>query len=144
MESATSQRLATLERVHDLFNRLAPTAEERRASPVTAELLELFDPEVEFTQPAIQPEGAQFFKGREELRASWDQWLETWESQRAFIEEMHERGDRVLVLSLNRFRGRDGIELDVPGAAIFEFKGPKISRLEGFFDRESAWREFER
>jgi ketosteroid isomerase-like protein len=144
MESATSQRLATVEQVHDLFNRLAETAEERRASPVTAELLDLFDSEVEFQQPAIQPEGAQFFKGREELRQSWDQWFEAWESHRSFIEQMHERGDRVLVLSRNRFRGRDGIELEVLGAAIFYFKGPKISRLEGFFDAESAWQELQR
>jgi ketosteroid isomerase-like protein len=143
MESGTSQRLAVVERVHELFNRLPATAEQRRASPATAELLDLFDPEVEFTQPAMQPEGAQFFKGREELRESWDQWFEVWENHRSFLEEMHERDDHVLVLSRNRFRGRDGIELEVQGAAIFSFKGPRISRLEAFFDRESAWREFQ-
>jgi hypothetical protein len=81
MESATSQRLATAERVHDLFNRLDATAEERRASPVTAELLDLFDSEVEFQQPAIQPEGAQFkgskivrFEGFFDPESAWQEF----------------------------------------------------------------------
>ena len=144
MEPAISQRLATMERVYDLFNRLPLDPAERRASPVTAELLEQFDPEVEFTQPAGQPEGAQFFKGREALRQSWDVWFETWESHRSHPEDVRERGGRVLVLSRDRFRGRDGIELEHREASIFTFRGDKIVRMEAFFDHDSARREFER
>jgi ketosteroid isomerase-like protein len=140
----TSERLAIVERVFDLFNRLELDPNARRTSPVTAELLELFHPEVEFTQPAMQPEGAQFFRGREALRESWDVWFEMWESQRSYPLQMRQDGERVLVLSRERFRGRDGLELEQKGAAIFTFDGPKIVRLEAFFDHETATREFER
>jgi ketosteroid isomerase-like protein len=139
----TSERLAIVERIFDLFNRLEPDATARRASPITAELLELFDAEVEFTQPAYQPEGVQRFSGREALRESWDAWFEMWESHRSYPEHVRERGDRVLVLSRDRFRGRDGVELEQNGAAIFTFDGTKIVRFEAFFDHETAAREFD-
>jgi ketosteroid isomerase-like protein len=142
MESATSHHLAAVARVFELFNRLSLDPAERRASPVTAELLELFDPEIEFTQPALQPEGAQFFKGREQLRDSWDQWFEMWEHHRSEPEEVVERGDRVLVLSREHFRARAGVDLEHKGGSIFTFKGEKIARFQAFFDQETARREF--
>jgi ketosteroid isomerase-like protein len=143
MESATSQRIATVERVFELFNRLPGDPVARRASPETDELLGLFHEDVVFTQPALQPEGAQYFKGREQLRDSWDLWFEVWEYHRSFPETMEERGDRVLAMSDNSFRGRDGIELVQKGAAIFTFDGPAIARLDGFFDQDDARREFD-
>ena len=143
MESATSHRLTTVARVFELFNRLPLDPAERRASPVTAELLGLFDPEVEFTQPALQPEGAQFFKGTEELRESWDRWFEMWEHHRSQPQEVVERGDRVLVLSTEHFRARAGVELEHKGGSIFTFEGEKIVRFEAFFDHETARREFD-
>jgi ketosteroid isomerase-like protein len=142
MESATSHRIATVERVFELFNRLPGDPVARRASPETDRLLGLFDEDVVFTQPAMQPEGAQYFKGREQLRESWDRWFEVWEYHRSFPDLIDERGNRVLALSENRFRGRDGIELVQKGAAIFTFDGPAIVRLDGFFDQEAARREF--
>jgi ketosteroid isomerase-like protein len=140
----TSERLAVVERTFELFNRLDPDPEARRASPVTQELLELFDADVEFTQPALQPEGAQLFKGREALRQSWDDWFEMWDSHRSHPVQLREHGNKVLVLSRDHFRGRDGVELEQKGASIFTFDGSKIVRIEAFFDHETATREFER
>jgi ketosteroid isomerase-like protein len=144
MESATSRRIATAQRVFELFNRLPLDAASRRASPVTAELLELFATDIEFSQPAMQPEGPQFFQGREQLRESWDQWFEMWEHHRSRPEEIVERGDRVLVLSRDSFRGRDGVELEQEGGAIFTFDGRKIVRFEAFFGHDTARLAFER
>jgi ketosteroid isomerase-like protein len=143
MESGISAQVRTIERVFELFNRLPLDADERRASPVTAELLDLFDLDIEFTQPALQPEGAQFFKGREELRESWDRWFEMWEQHRSHPQHMRERGNRVLALSHDHFRGRDGVELVQKGGSIFTFAGPRISRMEAFFDHETASRAFD-
>jgi ketosteroid isomerase-like protein len=140
----TSEQLAIVERVFDLFNRLDPDVTERRSSPVTAELLELFHPDIEFTQPALQPEGAQRYRGREALRESWDAWFEMWESHRSYPEQVRVGGHRVLALSRDHFRGRDGVELEQKGATIFTFDGMQIVRLEAFFDHETATREFER
>jgi ketosteroid isomerase-like protein len=139
-----SSQVDTAKRVFELFNRLPMDAAARRASPVTDELLHLFDVDVDFTQPAFQPEGAQFFRGREGLRDSWDVWFDMWESHRSTPEEMVEHGNRVLVLSRDRFRGRAGVQLEQRGAAIFTFDGAKIARFEAFFDHETARREFER
>jgi ketosteroid isomerase-like protein len=97
---------------------------------------------VKFTQPAAQPEGAQVFVGREQLRESWDVWFEMWEEHRSSVEEVRDAGNRVLALTRDRLRGRDGVELEQPGAAIFAFNGPKIVRFDAFFDHETARREF--
>jgi ketosteroid isomerase-like protein len=143
MGTDTSSQLRTVERVFELFNRLSTDEAERHASPVTAELLDLFDEDVEFTQPALQPEGAQVFKGREALRDSWDRWFEVWEEHRSHPQQARERGPRVLACSRNQFRGRDGIELEQNGGTIFTFAGAKIVRIEAFFDQETATAAFE-
>ena len=139
-----SSQVDTVKRVFELFNRLPMDPAARRASPETEELLDLFDNDVEFAQPALQPEGAQFFKGREELRGSWDRWFEMWEYHRSTPEEIVEQENRVLALSRDHFRGREGVELEQDGGAIFTFGGAKIVRFEAFFKHDAARREFER
>jgi ketosteroid isomerase-like protein len=42
------------------------------------------------------------------------------------------------VLSIERFRGRDGIEIDQPCGTIFTFRDGKIARMQSFWDRENA------
>jgi ketosteroid isomerase-like protein len=43
-----------------------------------------------------------------------------------------------LLLSLEHFRGRDGIELDQPARTIFTLRGRKIVRMQPFWDRVNA------
>ena len=139
-----SSQIDTVNRVFELFNQLPMDPAARRASPVTEELLGLFDVDVEFTQPALQPEGAQFFKGREALRESWDQWFEMWKHHRSTPVQSVEHGPRVLVLSREHFRGREGVELEQTGGSIFTFDGAKIARVEAFVDHETARQELDR
>jgi ketosteroid isomerase-like protein len=55
------------------------------------------------------------------------------------LEEIRTVGaDRVLVFSVERFVGRDGIELAAPAGAVFTFRNGKIVRWEAFWDRERA------
>jgi len=56
---------------------------------------------------------------------------------------MAERGDEVLVLGRNTFRGRDGIEVNVEGGAIYTLSDGRIARLRTFFDADEARRAFE-
>jgi ketosteroid isomerase-like protein len=135
-----SAQIETVKRVYELFNRLPTNEAERRANPETDELLGLFDNQVEFTQPAAQPEGSQVFVGRKQLRESWDRWFEMWEHHRSSLEHVDEAGNRVLALSRDHFRGRDGVELEQKGASIFTFDGPRIVRFEAFFDQATARR----
>jgi ketosteroid isomerase-like protein len=131
-----------IERLYALFNRLPRNLEERTGSPVQLELLALFHPDVEFTQPDEQVD-AQAFRGHDALRRSWDDWLSTWDRHRTEIAEIVERGDRVLALSHERLRGRDGLEVEAFGASIFTFRGDKIARFDAYFGHDAGRRELD-
>jgi ketosteroid isomerase-like protein len=65
-----------------------------------------------------------------------------WSRQRARIDEIEERGPHVLVLGVNTFTGREGIEVQVNGGSIFTVAGGRIARLRAFFDADEARRAF--
>jgi ketosteroid isomerase-like protein len=46
--------------------------------------------------------------------------------------------ERVLLLSLEQFRGRDGIELDQPAWTTSTLRAGKIVRMQPFWDRVNA------
>ena len=46
--------------------------------------------------------------------------------------------ERVLVLSIEHFRGRDGIEVAQPCGAIFTLRDGKVTRMQPFWERENA------
>jgi|SRR5688572_10114382 ketosteroid isomerase-like protein len=139
-----SAQTDTVKRVLALFNQLPGDQEARHAHPALAELLELFDPDVLFVGPAAQPDSS--WAGRAGLDAmieGWDDWFSAWEEQRTNLVEMIERGTRVLALTMDRFRGRDGIEIEMKGGSIYEFKEGKIVLIQAFFDHESARQQFD-
>jgi ketosteroid isomerase-like protein len=138
----TSPRVAVVERVFELFNQLPTDPQERTGSAAETELMELFDPNVEFTQPSVQVD-AQTYIGRDALLASWDDWLTTWQEHRSEPEEVVERGDRVLVLSHDRLRARDGLEVDNHGASIFTFRDNKVTRFDAYFGHDVGRQAFE-
>jgi ketosteroid isomerase-like protein len=143
MESATSPRIATVKRLLTLFNQLPNDKEARHEHPALAELLALLDPAVQFVAPAGQPDRSWDGRaGRDALIEGWDDWFSAWEEQRTQLLEITERGPHVLALTSDRFRGRDGIEIEMKGGSIYEFEDGKIVRIQTFFDPESARREF--
>lgn len=137
-----SARAATIKRLYDLFNRLPTDDELLAASTEVEQALDLFDPELEWVPPPIAPGMAPSY-GREELRQFWLDWFSNWQEHRSDPEQIIEKGDRVLVLHLNRLRGCDGIEFETRGGAIFSFRQDKIVRGAVYMDQESARREFE-
>jgi ketosteroid isomerase-like protein len=46
--------------------------------------------------------------------------------------------DRVLLISVEHFKGRDGIEVEAPLAAIFTLRDGKIVRWQAFWERQKA------
>ena len=42
------------------------------------------------------------------------------------------------MLTIEHFRGRDGIEIDQPSGTIFTLRGGKIARMQSFWERENA------
>lgn len=64
---------------------------------------------------------------------------EAWAEHRSEPEEIRAVGpDRVLVLSVEHFRGRDGMEVSAPCAQVLTISNDKVVRWQAFWDRESA------
>src|SRR6266511_5546124 len=113
-----SANAGVVRRVHELFNQLSTDSEARRGSREETELLQLFDEQIEFVQPVGQIDSS-VYHGRDELRQSWDEWLDIWREHRVEIEQLAERGSDVLALSRSLFVGRDGLRVEQRGGSIF-------------------------
>ena len=118
-----------LRRAAEMFNEVGI------AGTVTAEL---FADEVEFHEPPEQP-APRSARGREEVRQLFGEFDAAWVEHKTEPQEFRALDDeRVLVLSVERFKGRDGIAIDAPGAAIFTVRDGKIVDWRAFWDRQSA------
>jgi len=71
-------------------------------------------------------------------------WLDPWEFWRCDAEEYLELGDTVVVLTRYRGRGKaSGVDVDVPGAHVWEMRDGLAVRLEIFADREAVLKKHE-
>ncbi len=137
-----SANVIAVESVIELYGQLDPDPARRRGSAALAELLAHFADEVEFIQSESLP-GAATFHGREQVERSWGEWLGAWGGFQSEIEEVRELGDRVLVLSHDRFVGRDGVAVENHGGSIYTLRDGLIVRFEAFLDQDSARHQFE-
>jgi ketosteroid isomerase-like protein len=100
--------------------------------------LRFFDPDAVFEEPPEQPSPT-VVKGRDAAIEIFRQFDEAWEEHRSEPEEIRIiDGERVLVLSIEHFRGRDGLEISQPCGSIFTLRDGKIVRLQSFWERETA------
>jgi ketosteroid isomerase-like protein len=100
--------------------------------------LGFFDAAAVFEEPIEQP-GPRVAHGRESVSRMFTQFDAAWEEHHSHPEEIRAIDDeRVLLLSLDHFRGRDGIEIDQPSGTIFTLRGGKIIRMQAFWDRVNA------
>ena len=72
---------------------------------------------------------AVIYRGRDELRAFWQQRLAAWEETRFEIVDLVEvGGDQVIVENVGYSRGRDGIHVEARSAWLITFRdGEQIS-----------------
>jgi ketosteroid isomerase-like protein len=100
--------------------------------------VEFLDPSLTFEEPPEQP-APRVGRGLEASTEMFNQFDENWEEHRSTAEEIRMiDGDRVLMLSIEHFRGRDGIEIDQPCGSIFTLRDGKVIRLQSFWERASA------
>jgi ketosteroid isomerase-like protein len=91
-----------------------------------------------FEEPPEQP-APRVARGRDAAAELFGEFDAAWEEHRSELEEVRALDpERVLVLSIEHFRGRDGIEVDQPAGAIFTLRDGRIVRLQAFWDRASA------
>jgi ketosteroid isomerase-like protein len=102
--------------------------------------VELLDPQVEWdaTEHPV-PELAAVYRGVEEVRQFWREWLAAWETI-TFEYELIDAGDRVLALIDQRMRGRStGIEVSVGNYAhLYTFRSGLIVHWKAYRSQSDA------
>ena len=69
-------------------------------------------------------------RGREALGKLIGGWVSAWEDWREEVEEVRDLGDRVMVISTQRGRGKDtGIEVSLQYAALYTVRDGEISGM---------------
>jgi ketosteroid isomerase-like protein len=99
---------------------------------------ELVTDDFEFHEPPEQP-APRVARGREEARQLGVEFDAAWEEHRSEPHEIRAVGaDRVLLVTTEHFKGRDGIEVEAPFAAVFTLRDGKLFRWQAFWDKQKA------
>ena len=78
-------------------------------------------------------------EGRDAVSRTFSQFDEAWEEHRSDPEEIRViDAERVLLLSIDHFRGRDGIEIVQPSGTVFTLRAGKVIRMQAFWERRNA------
>jgi ketosteroid isomerase-like protein len=128
--------MAMSEKNVEVVRRAVETFNERGFESVGTS--ELITDDFEFHEPPEQP-APRVARGREEVRKLAGEFDEAWEQHQSEPQEIRSvDADRVLLFTTERFRGRDGIELEAPFAAIFTLRNGKIQRWQAFWNQQTA------
>jgi ketosteroid isomerase-like protein len=99
---------------------------------------DLITDDFEFHEPPEQP-APRVARGREQVRKLAGEFDAAWLEHKSEPEEIRAvDADRVLLVSVERFKGRDGIQVEAPLAAIFTLRDGKIIRWDAFWDKQKA------
>lgn len=95
------------------------------------------DPEIEYSAPG--PDRPT--KGVDAMASSWAEWLRSFKDFRVIPEEIHDAGDKVVVIQSFGGQGRaSGISVDqIPGAAMLTLRDGKVIRFQGYLSRDQAF-----
>ena len=101
---------------------------------------ELFDPDFEFRGTVGGLEEGRVARGAQEFREVFEKEdLEAWEERRFEPEDFIDAGDCVVVLQREYRRGKgSGVELETETAIVFEVRGGRVVRIQGYMDRGVA------
>lgn len=93
----------------------------------------------DFESVVVFPGETRTAAGLEGFRKHWLDWLEPWASYRTEIEELIDRGDRILLLLRDHGRRADmELEVEVIGASIATIRDGKLARWEDYALRDEA------
>ena len=93
----------------------------------------------DFESVVVFPGETRTAAGLEGFRKHWLDWLEPWASYRTVIEELVDRGDRVLLLLRDHGRRADmEVEVEIIGASIATIRDGKLARWEDYAERDTA------
>jgi uncharacterized protein len=99
---------------------------------------EMYADDLEFHEPPEQP-APRVTRGLDEAAEIFGQFEQAWAEHHSEPEEIREVGaDKVLLFSIEHFRGRDGVEVSAPFGALFTLRDGKIVRWQAFWERHRA------
>ena len=99
--------------------------------------LECFSPDV--VLDASRRFDGRIGRGRDELSTIIGEWLGAWDDWREEINAIRDLGDRVIVDSTQRGRGKgSGIEIETRYATLYELRDGEITRMTLYFDVDEA------
>ena len=101
---------------------------------------ELIDPDFEFRGTVGGLEEGRIARGAQQFREVFEKEdLDAWEERRFEPEDFIDAGDCVVVLQREYRRGRaSGVELETETAVVFEVRGGRVVRIQGYMDPVSA------
>jgi ketosteroid isomerase-like protein len=101
---------------------------------------ELIDPDAEFRGTVGGLDEGRVARGVQGFRQVFEKEdLEAWDERRFEPEDFIDADDCVVVLQREYRRGRgSGVELETETAVVFEVRGGRILRIQGYMDRVSA------
>jgi ketosteroid isomerase-like protein len=124
----SEENVEVIRKAAAVFNAEGPEAAARR----------FFAEDVEFHDPPDSP-SPRVARGREAVRKQFNSFNEAWEKHRTEPQEIRAVStDKVLLVSVEHFVGRDGIEVKAPAAAVFTLRDGKIIRWEAFWEKQRA------
>ncbi len=124
----SEENIEIVRRAAEVFNAEGAEAAGRR----------FFAEDAEFHDPPDSP-SPRVARGREEVRKQFSSFNDAWEEHWTEPQEIRAVGtDKVLLVSVEHFVGRDGIELEAPSAAVFTLREGKIIRWEAFWEKHRA------
>jgi uncharacterized protein len=100
----------------------------------------VYDSDVEWVETRDVP-GAGRFKGMDELRAGFSDWLSIWQDYRLELIELIDGGDRAVAAVRGHGRGKlSGAYVEDHFFQVWTFAGGKIVKVENHRDRQTALR----
>jgi ketosteroid isomerase-like protein len=101
---------------------------------------ELMDPDFEFRGTVGGLEEGRIARGAQEFIEVFEQEdLDAWDERRFEPDDFIDAGDRVVVLQREYRRGKaSGVELELETAVVFEVRGGRVVRVQGYMDPASA------
>jgi ketosteroid isomerase-like protein len=93
----------------------------------------------DFESVVVFPGERRTAAGLDGFRKHWLDWLEPWATYRTAIEDLIDRGERVVLLLRDHGRHEDmDTEVEIIGASIATVRDGKLSRWEDYTDRAEA------
>jgi ketosteroid isomerase-like protein len=103
-------------------------------------VFEINHPEVEWDTTHFEgwPEN-QVYSGREEVTRFLGEWLASWDSYEAGVDELLDAGDLVVVFWWQRMTGRgSGVPVELDSAQIWTIRDGQPIRIDSYTDRAEA------